>query len=266
MRGDLKTPPPYAIASVDHALRLAVVLQLEGSLTVSAAAQRLGVARSTAHRLLAMLVYRDFAVQEEDRTYRAGPVLQLAVHSRSATSRLRAAALPHLQTLVDLVGETANLTVRAGDTGRFIASVEGGQALRVGNREGMVFPAHQLTGGLVLLSELTGEQLDSLYAPERFTDRLADRPDPAELRADLEKVRTSGFALNRERSEKGVVAIGSAVRDSHGMALAGVSLSLPSVRYTAERLPSLVAALALAARAIEADLAPTPGGHHIPTP
>src|ERR1700754_1726968 len=124
MRGDLKAAPPYAIASVDHALRLAVMLQHEGPLTVSTAAQRLGVARSTAHRLLAMLVYRDFAVQEADRTYRAGPVLQLASHSRSATARLRAAALPHLHTLVDLVGETANLIIRAGDTGRFIASVE----------------------------------------------------------------------------------------------------------------------------------------------
>ena len=63
----LKTPPPYAIASVDHALRVAVMLQLEDGLTVSEVAERLGVARSTAHRLLAMLVYRDFAVQDENQ-------------------------------------------------------------------------------------------------------------------------------------------------------------------------------------------------------
>jgi DNA-binding IclR family transcriptional regulator len=75
MARELKEPPAYAIASVDHALRLAVLLQLEGPVTVSAAAERLGVARSTAHRLLTMLVYRDFAVQDEDRRYRAGPVI-----------------------------------------------------------------------------------------------------------------------------------------------------------------------------------------------
>ena len=254
MRGDLKAAPPYAVTSVDHALRLAVMLQHEGPLTVSSAAQRLGVARSTAHRLLAMLVYRDFAVQEADRTYRAGPVLQLASHSRSATAELRVAALPHLQTLVDLVGETANLTIRAGDTGRIIASVESRQALRVGDREGMVFPAHQVTGGLVLLSELGPDELDALYAPERFTDRPAERPDLQRLRVDLEKVRANGFAVNRERSERGVVAVGHPVRDANGVVVAGVSLSLPSVRYSAQRLPSLVAALGLAARAIEADL------------
>jgi hypothetical protein len=86
----LKTPPSYAIASVDHALRAAAMLQLEDGLTVSQVAERLGVARSTAHRLLAMLVYRDFAVQDDDRVYRAGPVLELAAHSQSRTSMLRA--------------------------------------------------------------------------------------------------------------------------------------------------------------------------------
>ena len=69
----MKNEPPYAITSVDHALRLALILQREGQLTVSEAAERLGVARSTAHRLLAMLVYRDFAEQGTDRRYRACP-------------------------------------------------------------------------------------------------------------------------------------------------------------------------------------------------
>jgi DNA-binding IclR family transcriptional regulator len=56
MARSLKQPPAYAVTSVDHALRRALMLQLEGPVTVSAAAERLGVARSTAHRLLSMLV------------------------------------------------------------------------------------------------------------------------------------------------------------------------------------------------------------------
>jgi DNA-binding IclR family transcriptional regulator len=56
MSKELKKPPPYTITSVDNALRIAAMLQLEGSLTLSEVAERLGVARSTAHRLLAMLV------------------------------------------------------------------------------------------------------------------------------------------------------------------------------------------------------------------
>lgn len=255
MDGQLKQPPPYAISSVDHALRIATMLQLEGRLTVSEVAERMGVARSTAHRLLAMLVYRDFAVQTEQRAYRSGPVLELAAHSQSATSRLRAVALPHIAELVQAVEESANLVIRTGDTARFVASVECRQALRVGNREGMIFPAHRLTGGLVLLAELRREQVEALYAAERYVDRPGERPDVAWLHRELRKIRASGFALNQGRSERGVVALGRPVRNADGEAVAGLSISMPSVRYDPHQLRSWVGALGFAAQAIEAELA-----------
>ncbi|MEU4314279.1 IclR family transcriptional regulator [Nocardia sp. NPDC024068] len=248
-----KTPPAYVVTSADHALRTAVMLQLEGGLTVSQVAERLGVARSTAHRLLQTLVYRDFAVQDEQRMYYPGPVLELAAHSQSRTSRLRAAALPHLQRVVDLVGESANLTIRTGDTTRFIASVECRQALRVGSREGMVFPAHRTTAGLVLLADLDPAEVDELYDEARYTERPDERPDLPSLRARLARVRRAGFALNNGLSERGVVAIGVPVRDPDGAALAGLSVSMPSIRYDRNQLPTVVATLHRAAGAIEAD-------------
>jgi DNA-binding IclR family transcriptional regulator len=256
----LKTPPSYAIASVDHALRLATMLQLEDGLTVSATAERLGVARSTAHRLLAMLVFRDFAVQDENRMYRAGPVLELAAHSQSQVSALRAAALPHLQRLTDMVEETANLCIRTGDTARFIASVECRQALRVGSREGMVFPVHRTTAGLLLLAELSDAELADVYAAERYASHPAERPDLAVLRAELARIRRTGFAVNSERSERGLVAVGVAVRGADGTGLAGLSVSMPSVRYDPRQLHSLVAALSSAGRGLESDLAATSAG------
>ncbi|MEU6092086.1 IclR family transcriptional regulator [Streptomyces sp. NPDC047085] len=254
MARELKQPPAYAIASVDHALRLATLLQLEGSITVAEAADRLDVARSTAHRLLQMLVYRDFAVQDASRGYHAGPVLELAAHSRSGTSHLRAVALPHLRRLVDVVDESANLAIRTGDTTRFIASVECGQALRVGSREGMVFPAHRTTAGLLLLSELSAAELDEVYAAERYDESPDDRPDLAKLRAELTRIRRNGFALNQGRSERGIVAVGVPVRGAEHAVLAGISLSIPSVRYDRHRLPTLVAMLHKAAGAVEAEL------------
>lgn len=249
-----KDRPSYAISSVDHALRLATMLQLEGELSVTEAAQRLGVARSTAHRLLAMLVYRDFAVQTEQREYRAGPVLELAAHSQSATSHLRSIAVPHMTALVEELAESANLIIRTGDTARFIASVECTQALRVGNREGMAFPAHRVTGGLVLLAELRSEQVESIYAEEKYSNRPEQRPDLPRLHRELRKIRVSGFAINQGVSERGVVAIGCPVRNSVGEAVAGLSISMPSVRFESTRIPAWVAALGVAAQAIAGDL------------
>lgn len=254
MEKSQKTPPTYAIVSVDHALRLATILQLEGDLTVAEAAERLGVARSTAHRLLQMLVYRDFAVQHPGRQYGAGPVLELAGHSRSATSLLRSAALPHMERLVQAVEESANLTVRTGVEARFIASVESAQTLRVGSREGMVFPAHRTSGGLLLLAELSVEDLGEAYEI-RYDAEVADQPDLTRLRSELTRIRKQGFVVNQGRSERGVVAVGVPVRDADGKAVAGLSVSIPSVRYDRQRLPSLVATLRMAVAGIEADLA-----------
>ena len=248
----LKDPPAYAIASVDHALRLAAMLQLEGSLSVAGAAERLGVARSTAHRLLQMLVYRDFAVQDASRVYHAGPVLQLAEHSGSQTARLRTASLPHLRRLVAVFDESANVTIRTGATARFVASVESEQTLRVGSREGMVFPAHRTTGGVLLLAELDDDELAAVYAG--YAADSGGEPDLGRLGAELARIRRSGFAVNQGRSERGVVAVGVPVRDAGGVAVAGVSVAIPSVRYDRQRLPLLVAALHKAAGGIEVDL------------
>jgi DNA-binding IclR family transcriptional regulator len=254
MAREMKNRPSYAVSSVDHPLHIAAMLQLEGRLTVSEAAERLGIARSTAHRLLTTLVYRDFAVQDESRVYHAGPVLELAAHSPSEASRLRAIALPHLRNVVDILNESANLIARTGDTARFIASVECEQSLRVGNREGMVFPAHNITGGLVLLAELSDEQLEALFAEQRYTDRPGERPNLNALRKDLAHIRRQGFAVNEGRSERGVVAVGCPVRRADGTAAAGISISMPSVRYDPHRLRSYVATLGLAAGAIEVEL------------
>jgi DNA-binding IclR family transcriptional regulator len=254
MSKELKKPPAYTVTSVDNALRIAAMLQLEGTLTVSEVADRLGVARSTAHRLLAMLVYRDFAEQDESRAYRAGPVLELAAHSQSETSRLRSAGLPHLRRLVELLDESANLTVRTGDTARFIASVESRQPLRVGSREGMVFPAHRVTGGLLTLAGLDDAELMSVYAEGKYVDRAGERPDLRRLKRELATIRKKGFAVNEHRSERGVVAIGVPVRDEDGTPTAGLSISMPSVRYDRNALSQVVSTLESAARALEADL------------
>jgi DNA-binding IclR family transcriptional regulator len=159
----MKNKPAYSIDSVDHALRLAILLRHEGPLRVAEVAERLGVARSTAHRLLAMLVYRDFAEQGADRRYLAGPVLRRPTDVEPV-AQLRAAAVPHLEELVGRAGETVNLMILLGDQARFVATVECAAVLRVGDREGRMLPAHLASGGRALLAHRTDDELQALYA------------------------------------------------------------------------------------------------------
>jgi DNA-binding IclR family transcriptional regulator len=46
-------------------------------------------------------------------------------------------------------------------------------------------PAHRTTAGLLLLAELSGSELDQVYAAERYRDRPAERPHLASLRTEL---------------------------------------------------------------------------------
>jgi DNA-binding IclR family transcriptional regulator len=243
----VKNKPAYTIESVDHALRVAIMLQQEGDLRLADVAERLGVARSTAHRLLAMLVYHEFAEQGSDRRYGVGPVLRRQMRPEPL-AELRSAALPHLQLLAEQAGETANLMVLRGDQVRFVASVECTHMLRVGDRSGRLLPAHLASGGQLLLAGLPPAEVDR---------RFAGRPDvdPAKLRRALAQARRRGHVVNNQRTETGVVAVGVAVAGAHGEPVAALSLAMPTVRYSPARLPELLEVLQRAARSIEAELA-----------
>lgn len=252
----MKNKPPYAVESVDHALRLALLLQQEGPLRGSEAAERLGVARSTAHRLLAMLVYRDFAEQGEDKRYAAGPVLRSGLPATSRVSLLRAVAMPHLQALAERTNETANLQVLVGDQVRFVGTVECSQILKVGDREGRLLPARLVSGGKVLLATLPEEAVRHLYG--------VTHPDPdldlSALLRELDLVRRRGFAINDQQTEAGVTAVARLVRDPAGRGAAAVSLALPTARFGADRLPGWLEALGATVAQVEHDLVDATGG------
>jgi DNA-binding IclR family transcriptional regulator len=252
----VKNKPPYAVESVDNALRILQMLRDSGQVRVSDVAAELGIARSTAHRLLAMLVYRDFAVQSEDRSYRPGPAIAAEPLRGEPTQRLRQVMRPHMEALCDQVAETINLVVRLGTQTRFLHTVESAHILRVGDRQGTILPAWKTSGGKVLLAELPDAQLTALLRgasgrpPEGLT--AAERRS---LVTQLRLVRDQGYAENIEESESGVCAIGVCVRDRLGDPVAALSVSAPSVRYTPDRSRVFLRELRTTVARAQADIA-----------
>jgi IclR family acetate operon transcriptional repressor len=251
----MKNRPAYAIESVDNALRILQLLRDSGQVRVCDVAAELGTARSTAHRLLAMLVYRDFAVQAEDRSYRPGPALSAKPLRGEPAQRLRQVLRPHMEALCDQVAETVNLVVRLGTQTRFLHTVESTQTLRIGDRQGTILPAWQTSGGKALLAELPDAQLGNLLRgadgrpPEGMTE--AGRRG---LVAELRLVRDQGYAENIEVSESGVCAVGMCVRDCAGEPVAALSVSAPSTRYTPEHARLLIRELRTAVDRAQTDI------------
>ncbi|GAA2100819.1 IclR family transcriptional regulator [Actinomadura alba] len=263
----MKNKPAYALGSVDNALLLLHLLRDHGKTTVSEAARELGIARSTAHRLLAMLVYRDFAVQDSDHGYLPGPFLSSTFGAGPPVRELRGVAQPHMDALCQRVRETVNLTVRVGTEVRFLASVESAQILHVGDRRGTILPAHQASGGKALLAELPRERLRELYSVEGdgaeeggagedgAQRHVLDAAEWAKLLRDLDGLRVRGYAVNHEETEEGVSAIGVAVRNGRGKAVAALSVAVPSARFDSGRMDLLARELRRSVGELERDLA-----------
>ena len=238
--------PPYPVQSVDHVLLLLLMLKRDGLLRVSDAAAELGVAKSTAHRLISMLRFRGFVEQASDRTYRAGSALaDLGGGGLGSTTALLGVARPHLARLTERVGESSNLMVRVGADVQFIDTVETGAALRVGVR----LAARLCSGGKVLLADLPFAEVAALHP-----QLAGDPPGLSALRRQLAATRRQGFGTAISEGERGVVALGMAVRGVDGAAIAAAAVALPTVRFNRGTVADLLPPLTEAVEGIRADI------------
>jgi len=244
--------PAYPIESVDNALSLLLLLRERRALTVSEAGRELGVAASTAHRLLAMLQYRGFVAQDPaTKAYSLGPVLAELGLAAVRGMDIRAEARPVMERLVAEVGETVHLGVLRGTEVLFLDSVESARALRVADRTGMTLPAHASAVGKALLSGLPTEQIAILY-PE--PDLPSYRPNTITRREDLERalatVRERGYATNADESEAGVSGVAAPIRDSAGRVRAALTVSAPASRLSEDQVAAIAPATIRAANEI----------------
>lgn len=237
--------PRYPIGSVDNALRLLLLLREQRFIRVAEASEVLGVVRSTAHRLLAMLQYRGFVQQDpETKAYSAGPALIDIGLSAVGQMDIRRHLRPCLERLSRTVGETTHLVVLDGAACLFIDSVESTRALRTSSRVGRSFPAHVTSGGKVLLAELPPGRLRELYPESRLPrTSLNSVVRRAELERELELVRERGHATNHGESESEIGAVAVPVRNSFGHAVAAVAISMPLSRLDDSAVPEIASTM-----------------------
>lgn len=245
MKKQLQQKPPYPIDSVDNALRLVQMLRDGGSIRLTDAAEELQVAPSTAHRLMAMLVYRGFALQDDRRRYVAGPAMGVRAIGAPWLHQLRKLALEPMEVLCSRVEETVNLVVRVGVSIRFLITVEATSILRIGDRAGTVMPAIGASSGKALLALESEERLRSLYTGRgaQLAGTALSEPQFTRLQTELAHVRRVGYALSREETETGLGAVGVAATMPTGAPVAALSVATPISRLDRMLEPDRLAQL-----------------------
>lgn len=240
---DLVVPmsSPTDKSQVQVIARAAQILRaLEGEgdgLSLGQIALRVNLARSTVQRIVASLAAEKLVVAASPTgRVRLGPtLLRLAA---SVQSDFATMARPFIAQLSDELRETVDLASVRKDHLVFIDQVIGSHRLRTVSAVGETFPLHCTANGKAYLSQLNETQIEQLIgkAYEARTPRTLTKL--SELMAELRAVRRAGVAYDREEHTLGVCAVGVALQDPLGNAVA-LSVPVPSQRFRAQQ--SLIA-------------------------
>lgn len=244
-RTEAPNKPKYPIDSVDNALRLLLLLRERPSLAVNEAAQELGVAPSTAHRVLAMLHHHGFVEQDRaTRTYHAGHVLVEIGLAALRKFDIRLAVRPALERLVAELDETAHVVSLSGDRVVFLDVMESSKILRAGSRVGHSLPAHSTASGKAMLAAMSDDDVKRVY-PGPQLERVTARTHPTRkaLLEELAEVRQRGYAINVGESENGLVAVAAAICDERGAPRGAFTVAAPETRLGQDAFKSVGAAV-----------------------
>ncbi|GAB0102297.1 IclR family transcriptional regulator [Nocardia sp. JMUB6875] len=179
----------------------------------------------------------------------------LAVGGSAGGDRgLRGTALPILEDLRRHTGETVHLTIPENGKMVLIERLETDKPVRTSMALGHALPMHASANGKAVLAFSPAEALRPLLRDDlpRYTDTTIT--DPEELRAELNRIRAQGFAVNRGEWRSDVGAVAAAVLTSDGHPIASLSVNLPIARLTSDSEPTFGAAVTAAATTLSARL------------
>jgi DNA-binding IclR family transcriptional regulator len=207
-----------------------------------------GVNKATCHRLLAELAEMGLVEQSGPaREYRIGPAVMRLAALREMTVPTRATALPVLERLAAITGETAHMSLLMA--GRLITvAFAYGQAhgVRVMMEGADVLPFHATSSGVAVLAFMETETRDDLVA--RPLARLTDRTpvDPAELHDRIAQAARLGWATTVDTFEADVSSVALPLFSVDGTVSGALAVAAPTGRMNAQVgaaiLPNAIAA------------------------
>ena len=197
-----------------------------------------GLTRPTVHRLLTSLAAEGLLDHDAVRhTWHYGPEIFVMRTVAAARYPIEELARPSLVRLAEETGESAFLSIRRGAETVCLLREEGSFPIRsFVLHEGVRFPLGVASAGLAILAYLPEPEVDALLVDtEAFAARWGGQHSPASIRANLERTRVTGYAVNPGLILEGSWGMGAAIFDRSGRPGWALSLTGIEPRFKPER-------------------------------
>ena len=236
---------------------LELLAEEESELTLRLIAERLKIPRPSLWRILGVLKENGYLLfDREKKTYRLGFRFFYLGNISLGRMGFRSDARGYLKQLVELTGETAELSARVKDQLILIEQVEGPEAVRLFSRVGSAYPYfHATAPGKVYLAHLSGDKLTSVMSRmglPKITEHTITSFQ--ELEKELKSVKRDGFAFDNEEMRVGVCRIAAPVYDRIGKVVACLGIAAPSFRINTDDLEKIGALIKKQSQGLSAEL------------
>jgi IclR family transcriptional regulator, acetate operon repressor len=227
------TTKRYQIPIVNSSFRILKELSDRGSMNLNELTLRTGVAKSSVFRILSTLHYLGYiARDDQQRTYHITSALGDLANDNAGSEALRRAAMPYMLKLRDAFGETVNLGKLNLDKVTYIEVVPSEFALRLCERAGASVLAHASALGKAILAYTSSEVVRSLITTRELQSLTPNTiTGHEEFLRELQRVRSRGFAIDKQETVLLANCIGAPILDGRGVAVAAMSISGPSSRF-----------------------------------
>lgn len=224
-------------------------------LSMTQIAERVGMNKSTVHRLLATLEAKRF-VERDAKTglYHPGKRLLQMAYLTLEKNHIREIAAAHMKRLNELHRETVTLSILDDTEMVYLAVDESPQTVKIAARPGQRLPVFCTASGKAVLAFSSEEVVKRIF-DLGFTQYTARSiRDPETLLKSFASVRERGFGYSEEEFEEGINAVAAPILDEKKLPLAAIAVVGPAFRLPVERMLEVGPSVAEAARQITREL------------
>jgi IclR family KDG regulon transcriptional repressor len=234
---------PSTSSGVKATLAVLDLLAARSPLSLSEISRELGVAKSTLHRICAVLVDRGWAVRDGDGRFSLG-IRALRLGSSSSELPIVTAFKTVAAEFLTRHDESIALAILDGFESLFVALEETSQPVRLVTHVGSKTPAFASASGRVVLASHPPASVAAMYGGKLLVTPTGRRLNGvAELHAILAEVGGQGYAENVEETADGLYAASVPVTNDDGVTLAALTTLVPVSRITPVRRTLIVADL-----------------------